>query len=354
MAVIGQDDIPLRVKHYLAGSDMEPLFVAGEACSVLKALPVGCVDCCLTSPPYWHHRDYDAGGIGSEKTPEAYVDALVSVMFEVHRVLKKTGSLWLNLGDSFHKKDLVGIPWRVVFALKDRSRWILRNEVIWNKVKGGPDNTKDRLRTIHEALFHLVKSSSRYFYDVDAIRHDPRQAKVVNGAVVSATGVTGVRYRRQIELSSDLSKEEKLSALEALDKVLEDIAEGKLADFRMVIRRAQRVTHSNSEAVSGRARELNERGFYFLKYHPKGSKPSDVWDIMPEDSQGRVQHFAAFPEDLCRIPILATCPVGGLVLDPFCGTGTTSKVASDLGRKSIGIDISSAYVKSASDRVQSV
>jgi DNA modification methylase len=95
---------------------------------------------------------------------------------------------------------------------------------------------------------------------------------------------------------------------------------------------------------------LSERGFYFLKYHPNGAKPSDVWDILPEDTQKRQPHFAAYPEDLCRIPIHATCPEGGVVLDPFAGTGTTNLVAFMLGRKSIGIEISKEYVRAAKVR----
>jgi site-specific DNA-methyltransferase (adenine-specific) len=118
----------------------------------------------------------------------------------------------------------------------------------------------------------------------------------------------------------------------------------------MIIRGQQRATHSDSERVSGRARELKERGFYFLRYHPNGSKPSDVWDIIPEDTQNRMGHFAPYPKDLCRIPILATCPEGGVVLDPFCGTGTTNVVAFELGRKSVGIDVSEDYIEAAKTR----
>src|SRR5207237_5674535 len=96
-----------------------------------------------------------------------------------------------------------------------------------------------------------------------------------------------------------------------------DVRGGRLSDFRMIIRGQQRVTHSDSDRVSGRAREISEKGFYFLKYDPNGSKPGDVWDILPEDTQKRKLHFAPFPEDLCRIPIRATCPKGGIALDPF-------------------------------------
>jgi site-specific DNA-methyltransferase (adenine-specific) len=118
----------------------------------------------------------------------------------------------------------------------------------------------------------------------------------------------------------------------------------------MIIRGQQRTTHSDQEKVSGRARELQQRGFYFLRYHPNGSKPSDVWDILPEDTQKRDGHFAPYPEDLCKIPILSTCPKAGVVLDPFCGTGTTMLTAYRLGRKSLGIDISEEYISVAQER----
>ena len=137
-----------------------------------------------------------------------------------------------------------------------------------------------------------------------------------------------------------------------LEAALEAVAAGRLADFRMVLRDQQRVTHSDAPAVSGRARELRERGFYILRYHPGGAKPGDVWSIMPEAARGRVAHFAAFPPDLCRIPILATCPPGGVVIDPFCGTGTALLVAGDLGRRAVGIDIAEEYLALARKRCE--
>lgn len=258
----------------------------------------------------------------------------------------------MNLGDSYNSKGLVGVPWRVAFELIDNQGWILRNSVIWNKLKGGMDNSKDRLGNVHENIFHFVKQAKGYYYNADAIRSKPREAKVVNGAIVSATGVSGVRYKRQIELSTALSETEKAAALAALEKMLADIGTGRAADFRMIIRGQQRSTHSDMEKVSGRARELREKGFYFLKYHPNGSKPGDVWDIIPEDTQRRETHFAPYPIDLCRLPILATCPEDGLILDPFCGTGTTLVAARELGRKSIGIDISYRYLELAQKRCE--
>jgi site-specific DNA-methyltransferase (adenine-specific) len=338
------------VTEYLAGRDPPPLCFCGDARETLRLFPTASVDCCLTSPPYFGHRRYAGGGLGAEASWQDYVAALGAVTAELRRVLKPAGSLWLNLGDTYRGKRQLGIPWRVAFHLTDQQGWTLRNSVVWHKVKGGPDNSRDRLRNVHELLFHFVLQPKGYYYDVDAVRHAPRAARVENGAVVSATGVRGVRYRRQIELSTALSAAEKEAATAALDETLAEVGAGRLADFRMVVRGRQRTTHSDQTAVSGRARELQQRGFYFLRYHPGGAKPGDVWDIMPEDTHGRAAHFAPFPADLCRIPILATCPPHGVLLDPFCGTGTAAKVAAELDRRAIGIDLAEDYLALAEKR----
>jgi DNA modification methylase len=346
-----------RLLEYLATADAGashpvPLFLCGDALETLRLFPDASVDCALTSPPYFGHRRYANGGIGAEGRWQDYVAALGAVTAELRRVLKPTGSLWLNLGDTYRSKRQLGIPWRVVFHLSDEQGWTLRNSVVWHKVKGGPDTSRDKLRNVHELLFHFVLQPRDYYYDADSVRNAPRTARVENGAVISATGVSGVRYRRQIELSTALTDAEKASAAGALEAMLAEVRAGRLADFRMVIRGRQRATHSDSVAVSGRAREVQERGFYFLRYHPGGAKPGDVWDILPEDTQGREAHFAPFPADLCRLPILATCPPGGMLLDPFCGTGTAPLVAAGLGRRAIGIDVAEEYVRLAHERLE--
>ncbi len=345
-------DTSSYISEYIKNKEVSPLFILGNSFSTLQCLPNNSIDFCMTSPPYWAKREYHNGGIGLELSYHEYISNLLDVFKQVYRVLKPTGSFWLNIGDTYQNKKLVGIPWRVALKLTDEQSWTLRNSIIWNKVKGGLDNTNDRLRNVHENIFHFVKTPNGYYYNADAVRSNPQKAKVVNGAIVSATGVSGVRYKRQIELSTVLSEVEKEKALSALDKMLEKIGQGEIADFRMIIRGQQRTTHSDSESVSGRAKELKGKGFYFLKYHPNGSKPSDVWDILPEDTQKRGDHFAPYPEDLCKIPILATCPPDGIVLDPFCGTGTTMLVAKNLNRKSIGIDIAKSYLQLAEKRCQ--
>ncbi|MCY4145803.1 MAG: site-specific DNA-methyltransferase [Chloroflexi bacterium] len=333
---------------YLNSMSKSPFLLCGDSLQVLRVLPSHSIDCCMTSPPYWNQREYHDGGIGLEDNYRSYIANLLEVTQEIFRVLKDSGSFWLNLGDSYLNKRLLGMPWRVAIEMGEQQHWIMRNDVIWHKIKG-MDTSKDKLRPVHEHLFHFVKQN-RYYYDLDAIRSKPRRAKVKNGAVVSATGVTGVKYKRQIELSTSLNEKEKVQAECALSETLRRLESGEISDFRMVIRKQHRTTHSDSARVSGRAKELAERGFYFLYYHQNGSKPGDVWEILPEDTSNRGEHCAVYPEDLCKIPILATCPLDGIVLDPFCGSGTTNVVAFQLGRKSIGIDISRSYVEHAKER----
>ena len=138
---------------YVKGSRISPLFLVGDALGILRELPEASIDFCMTSPPYWGHRDYGNNGIGLEADYRDYISHLAAVFAEVKRILRPTGSLWLNIGDVYVGKRLLGLPWRVAITLADSQGWVPRNSVAWNKVKGGPDNTKDRLRTVHEGEF---------------------------------------------------------------------------------------------------------------------------------------------------------------------------------------------------------
>jgi DNA modification methylase len=341
-----------QLNEYIHDTDSnEPYFIQGDSFEVLSKLMDSSIDCIITSPPYWGHRIYSGGGIGLEISHIEYIQNLLKITKELYRVLKSSGSFWLNIGDTYRNKKLQGIPWRVAIKLMDEQNWILRNSIIWNKHKGGLDSSKDKLRNMHENIFHFVKDEKLYFYDTTKIRSDARKSIVKNGSVISATGVSGIRYKRQIELSTSLNNEEKQNAFNSLNGVLEKIKIGQISDFRMIIRGQQRATHSNSEIASGRAKELNQKGFYFLFYLPDGALPGDVWEIIPEDTQKRNGHYAVYPEDLCKIPILATCPKNGIVLDPFSGSGTTSLVAWKNNRKSIGIDMSAEYIEFSKERI---
>jgi len=314
------------------------------------------VNCIITSPPYWGMRAYDneddSREIGNEKEFEQYVTNLTNIFEEAKRVLRKDGSLWLNLGDKYVDKALLGMPWRVAISLMD-SGWIMRNDVIWHQLKG-TQSCKDRLRDSYEHVFHFVKSK-KYYYDSDAIRIKPTKLPTVSSSnTISSTGVSGKKYRKLIQESTELTEQEKANALKALDDTLAEIRTGLVNDFRMTIRGAQRAWHSDSVKISGRAKELVNRGYYIMKIYAKGHLPSDVWDIVTEDTWRKDSHCAVYPEELLITPILATCPENGIVLDPFNGTGTTVVASLKLGRCGVGIDLSPQYIKTAQERIDNL
>lgn len=342
------------ISHVLHG-EKNYCFILGDSVNVLKTIPDECIDCVITSPPYWQQRVYEdytgelSDIIGSESTPDEYVENLMQVIREIHRILKPTGTFWLNIGDKFWKKCLMGMPWRVALQM-EKEGWVLRSDVIWDQMKG-TQSCKDRFRDIYEHVFQFVKSN-KYYFDADAVRIIPdKDAYEKNGEITSATGVTGKKYFAQIQNSTTLSEEERKNALAALEQTLQEMRKGEVVDFRMTIRGEQRAYHSESRKISGRAKELYEKGYYIVKMRKKGFLPSNVWRIVPEDTWRKDAHCAVFPEELLRVPILATCPAGGVVLDPFSGTGSTVDAAIRLGRRGIGIDISKQYVEVAEKRL---
>lgn len=343
-----QDEVPSWLD-----SDSANALVHGDCRDALGQFPSDSIDCIITSPPYWGVREYSGDStLGREDNYDEFVDNLLDVFSELKRVLKPEGSFWLNIGDTYQNKDLVGVPWRTALAMKDQQDWILRNDIIWNKVKGNPSAATDRLRVMHEYIFHFVQQHS-YYYEDDAIREneDFDLTYKENGDVVSPTGVSGARYRRQIEENEVLTQAEKARAIDELDKHLEMMKNREIKDFRMVIRDTQRTTHGDSKNLSGRARELAESGFYFLRYNAQGAMPENIWDIIPEDEHRDDNHCAVYPVDLCELPIKASCPNDGIVLDPFVGTGTTLVAANKLNRRAIGIDSSAEYLETARNRL---
>lgn len=330
-------------------------FEVGDSADILKSVPSNSVDCVITSPPYWQQRvyeDYDgeiSNIIGSEETPEEYVENLMTVIREVKRILKPTGTFWLNIGDKFWKKCLMGMPWRVALAMQNEG-WILRSDIIWDEMKG-TQSCRDRFRDIYEHVFQFVKGN-KYYFNADAVRIAPeKDAYEKDGEITSATGVTGKKYFSQINNSTVLTQREKQNALNALNETLDEMRRGEVVDFRMTIRGEQRIYHSESTKISGRAKELHDKGYYIMKMRKKGFLPSNIWRIVPEDTWRKDAHCAVFPEELLRIPILSTCPEDGLVLDPFSGTGSTVDAAVKLGRRGIGIDLSKQYTEIAKKRL---
>lgn len=292
----------------------------GDCLEVLRTLEDSSVDCCITSPPYWGLRDYGVSGqIGKEETPEEYVSKLVRVFQEVKRVLKKSGTLWLNLGDSYNagrngghagggnqgthekyfqrsganvsglkSKNLIGIPWKVAFALQ-ADGWYLRQDIIWHKPNPKPESVRDRCTKSHEYIFLLSKEPN-YYFDHLAIKE----------LAVYPKGPGNIRPNR------------------------------KLPGERL---------GENSNITGG-----------LHKIGPRETRNRrSVWTVPVKPFNGA--HFATFPPKLIEPCVLAGCPVGGVILDPFAGAGTTAVVAKQNGRKSIGIELNSEYIEIAKARV---
>ncbi len=331
-------------------------FLLGDCIEILKEIPDESIDCVITSPPYWQLREYDVKDehqsvlIGYEDDPNDYVKNLVTVFSQVKRVLKPDGSLWLNLGDKFKNKNLMLMPARVAIAMQDDG-WVLRGDIIWDQMKG-TQSAQDRMRDVYEHVYHFVKTR-KYFFDADAVKIKPQKnASLVNGSITSATGVTGKKYKEHIAASTVLSEQEKQNALNALDEILAKMKRGEIVDFRMTIRGAQRSYHSESTKISGRAKELETKGYFFLMMKSSGFMPADVWRIVPEDKWRKDAHCAVFPEELLQTPINGTSRPGGIVLDPFSGTGSTVCAALKLGRRGIGIDLSKSYLDISETRIK--
>ena len=151
------------VKNYIEDKNLLPFYLCGDSLTVLNMLPDNSVDMVITSPPYWGKREYSSGGIGQEQKYTDFIESMLKISEQIFRVLKNTGSFWLNIGDTYKNKSMLGIPWRIAIKMMDDQHWIMRNEIIWNKVKGGMDNSTDKLGNVHEQFFHFVKQP-KYFY----------------------------------------------------------------------------------------------------------------------------------------------------------------------------------------------
>ena len=294
-------------------------------CDCLKGLgglPDNSIDCCVTSPPYFNLRDYGVEGqIGLENSPDEYIRVLVEVFAEVRRVLRPTGTLWVNIGDSYagsgkgaarypdsvkntkqgtnkgsvgcaaivktfegyKRKDLIGIPWMLAFGLR-AAGWYLRQDIIWAKPNPMPESVQDRCTKAHEYIF-LLSKSPKYYYNAAAIQE------------VSVAGWRGSRFD-----------------------------DGKNA-----------VVHPNV----GKGERQGELGF---------RNKRSVWVVPPAGYHNA--HFATYPEELVRDCILAGAPEGGIVLDPFMGSGTTGIVARKLNRNFIGFELNTDYVDMAYARMR--
>jgi DNA modification methylase len=316
--------------------DSASALYVGDARDVLADMPDGSADCLVTSPPYWGKRDYGmARQYGREPDPETYVATLRGLFAEARRVLADEGTCWLNLGDSYstgggartglhaylgphltaHKvpgmqaKNLLGMPWRVAFALQEDG-WILRNAIVWHKPNAMPESVRDRLNCRHELIFLLVKQPA-YWFDLDPIRIPPAAAAHAHPhGTVGRPGSGRPPSRRRGDA-----------------------------------RPPKYGSHTRQVTAANRYGDTRHR-----RTHPRGRNPGDVWAIPTRPYNG--PHFAAYPIDLPLRCIAAGCKPGGTVLDPFTGTGTTGLAARQLGRRFTGIELNPAFAALAAERLQ--
>jgi DNA modification methylase len=345
--------------------------LTGDCRSVLATLTDCSVNCVVTSPPYFGLRDYGVDGqIGLEDTPDAFVAELVSVFREVRRVLRDDGTLWLNLGDSYagswgaqsrgnttgerssnlgggsmlsarqihahpkttgtgslkntpglKPKDLIGVPWRVAFALQ-ADGWYLRQDIIWSKPNPMPESVQDRCTKAHEYVF-LLSKSPRYYYDQDAIAEPVAPASVVCLAqdVESQQGSARVPGKTN-------------GAMKAVGRASGNKSH-KYVDQYEADDSEEHRTKAGLMKIAATA------------YETRNAR--SVWNIATQPFSEA--HFATFPPELAERCIKAGCPEGGTVLDPFFGAGTTGLVADRLQRNAIGIELNPAYADMARNRI---
>lgn len=310
---------------------MEFNLLCGDAIEKLRTLPEKSINTCVTSPPYYGLRDYGINSqIGLEETPEEYINRLVEVFREVKRVLRGDGILWVNIGDSYSgsgkgpkgkisrdcqnmdkiskggnvptgtkPKDLIGIPWMLAFALR-ADGWYLRQDIIWAKNNPMPESVKDRYTRSHEYIFMLTKSR-KYWFDHEAMQEP-------------ASGYDG----RKKTTHNGSPKRENM-----------DLPDG---------------VHEQSMVRGGHER------WSFKENVPMRNK-RDVWRV-GICSTVKEAHFAVFPKELIEPCILAGCPEGGWVLDPFNGSGTTGIVATQNKRNYVGIDLNPEYIGITKRRIE--
>ena len=286
----------------------------------LTNIPDNSVDMCVTSPPYYNLRDYkNSGQIGAENTVNDFVENLCKVFDEIHRILKPTGSCWINIGDTYDKKRLLQVPSRFEIAMCDRG-WHLRNEIIWSKPNPQPISSKDRFWGNHEKFFWFVKDVKKYYFNRDAI--------LVPQAEISI---------RRMFSKNNIDKRK---------------------DFNASDKEGFGISSSNQDKHYARMREEMgiDKEFNYEELIKSGKCPTrpefDTWNVPSVTYKGA--HFAVYPPELIEKPILSCCPEQGIVIDPFMGSGTTGEVAKLNNRKYIGLELNPEYAILANERISKV
>lgn len=316
--------------------------ILGDAYEVLRTFPNNSVNLIITSPPYYKQRDYGSMGIGNEDTMEEYLEKLIEIFGECIRIVREDGSIVFNLGDKYINGSLSLIPYRFAIMVMEKYNSVkLINNITWVKRNPTPRQHRKRLVQSTEPFFHFVKSPN-YYFDIDSFMKEDRETKY-NGKRKNP----GERYFKLIE-QSELSKEEKEEAKRELEKVINEVKQGLIKDFRMKIRGIHAEPFGGQEG--GRLYHLRNKGFTIIRIKGEPIK-RDVIECSVETIKGR-KHSAIYPKKLVLELIKMLSKKGDIILDPFAGSGTTLVAAYELERHYIGIEINPEYYKYITERLE--
>lgn len=322
-----------------------PNFVyCGDSGTFLRTFPDNSIDAIITSPPYFQQRAYTGIGVGMERTVTDYLDALMESFIEMYRVIKPTGSIIYNIGDKIDgKKGGLLIPYHfAIRALREITCLKLLNHITWVKANPVPRQFKRRLVSSTEPFFHFVKTDKYYYAP-----HQFFNKEAVRPKCKSSSRIGQIYFEKIAE--SNLTNEEKAMAIRDVNQVIEEVKSNKIEGFRMKIRGMHAPAFGGQEG--GRNTQMKTKGYTIIRILGEPMKKDVI--MSPVETLKGACHPAVFPLQLIRELVKLTCPSGGVVLDPYCGSGTTLVAAVLEDRKYVGIDISSEYCNFSLTRVKS-
>ena len=313
--------------------------ICGDCLDIMARMPADSVDLVVTSPPYYRQRRYDGGGIGNESHVDDYINSVSSAFYECVRVTKPRGSIVFNMGDKYEYGSLLLVPYRFAMHVIEMYGVRLVNNITWIKSNPTPRQYKRRLVSSTEPFFHFTKSS-KYYYDSDSFCIEPSKT------ASSPTAALGKKYVKLIRESS-LTQTQKRNAMDGLKAVVGDVHAGRIAGFRMKILGIHSLPFGGN--AGGRLTQLNKNGFTIIRMKGDTLKKDAI--TCSVDGTKWNDHPATYPLRLITAIVGLLSPKGSVVLDPFCGSGTTCVAAARLGRRYIGIDKSEKYCEMARRRV---
>lgn len=320
--------------------------IVGDSLTILQEIASNTIDLVITSPPYFQQRDYGNNGleIGSEQTEEAYLHNLMKIFMECVRVTKDTGAIVFNLGDKYIDGGLSLIPYKFAIKAMDTKKVFLINQITWSKLNPTPRQDKRKLIQATEPFFIFAKSKNYHFDLENYLKHLDDMNK--NGKSKPSDKL-GKQYFDLIN-NADLSIEQKHAAKSALNQAILAVHNGEIDSFRMKIKGIHKEAYGGMEG--GRNNQIRNNGFTIINILGNKLK-KDVIESPVEMTKAN-HHPAVYPIYIIQELIKLLSKEGDLVLDPFCGSGTTCLAAKNLNRKYLGIDISDEYVKLSNERLK--